>query len=335
MTLNPVPPDPDLAEAAELLRTATDVTLIAHINPDADALGSALALGTVLHRRGATVRVTFGKPAQIPETLRGLDTDGLVVPPHEMPPTAGLVVTLDAGSQARLGQLGELVTTTIAAGGPVLVVDHHASNTRFGTHHVVDERAEATAVLVLRLIDELNEPLDEQVARCLYAGLMMDTSMFRRATPGTLRLAARLLDAGVDADALSRELVDSHPFTWFRMLSDVLGRASLEPGAAGGFGLVHTEIRLSDMDGVRLEEVESVVDILRTALEAGVAAVLKEMAPGRWSGSLRSAGKVDVCAAATQLGGGGHRLASGFTAHGTAEEIMAALRTVLTEPTLI
>jgi phosphoesterase RecJ-like protein len=328
-------PDTTLAEAADILRAATDATLIAHINPDADALGSALALGTVLRRRGVVTRVSFGKPDQIPETLRSLDRDGLVVAPHEVPLDNPLIITLDAGSQERLGQLADRVTNTIAAGGQVLVVDHHASNTRFGTHHVVDDQAEATAVVVLRLLDELQAPIDEQVARCVYAGLMMDTSMFRRATPDTLRTAARLLDAGVDADALSRELVDSHPFAWLRMLSDVLGRAALEPEAAGGFGLVHTEVRLSDMDGVRLEEVESVVDILRTAREAGVAAVLKESAPGRWSGSLRSAGKVDVCAAATRLGGGGHRLAAGFTAHGSATEVMAALRDVLTEPTLV
>jgi bifunctional oligoribonuclease and PAP phosphatase NrnA len=330
-----VVPHDELAAAAALLRDVSDVTLLAHINPDADALGSALALGTALQRRGATVRVSFGTPAHVPETLRALDCDGLVVPPHEVPPTAELVVSLDAGSLARLGQLGDRVTATIAAGGKVLVVDHHASNTRFGTHHLVDEQAEATAVLVLRLLDELEVPLDEYLARCVYAGLMMDTSMFRRAKPSTLRVAARLLDAGVDADTLSRQLVDSHPFAWFRMLSTVLGRARLDPAAAAGFGLVHTVIRLSDMAGVRLEEVESVVDILRTAIEAQVAAVLKETAPGRWSASLRSAGKVDVCAAATQLGGGGHRLASGFTATGSADEIIEALRLALTNPVLI
>jgi phosphoesterase RecJ-like protein len=328
-------PDTTITDAADLLRAATDATLIAHINPDADALGSALALATVLRGRGVTTRVSFGKPDRIPETLRSLDRDGLVVRPEEVPRTGGLVITLDAGSRERLGRLGDLVTDTIAAGGQVLVVDHHASNTRFGTHHVVDEHAEATAVVVLRLIDELGVPIDEQVARCLYAGLMMDTSMFRRAGPQTMRTAARLLDTGIDPDALSRELADSHPFAWLRMLSSVLGRATLEPDAAGGFGLVHTAVRLSDMDGVRLEEVESVVDILRTAQEAGVAAVLKESAPGRWSGSLRSAGKVDVCAAATQLGGGGHRLAAGFTAQGTADETMAALRDALAMPTLI
>jgi phosphoesterase RecJ-like protein len=199
----------------------------------------------------------------------------------------------------------------------------------------VDEAAEATAVLVLRLIDELGEELDEPVARCLYAGLMTDTSQFRRATPATHRIAARLLEAGVDADALARELLDSHPFAWLRMLGAALGRARLEPAAAGGLGLVHTAVFLSDMDDVRLEDVESVIDIVRATSDAEVAAVLKEVGPGRWSGSLRAVGKVDVCVAAQRLGGGGHRLAAGFTVLGRLEEVLTALRAALEDPVLI
>jgi phosphoesterase RecJ-like protein len=329
-----VPPD-DLAVAADLLHAATDVTLLAHVNPDADALGSALALGLALRRRGAAVRVSFAWPERVPETLRGLDPDGLVVPAADLLRSAGLLVALDCGSLSRLGPLGAGVADTIAAGGSVLVVDHHASNTRFGTHHLIDEHAEATAVLVLRLLDELGAEVDEHIARCLYAGLMTDTSQFRRARPETHRMAARLIDAGVNSEALARQLVDSHPFAWFGMLASVLGRATLEPGAAGGLGLVHTVIRLSDLDGVRLTEVESVIDLLRTTVEAEVAMVLKEMGPGRWSASLRAVGRIDVSAAAATLGGGGHRLAAGFTAAGTADEVIARVRAALAQPVMI
>jgi phosphoesterase RecJ-like protein len=329
-----VPPD-ELTHAADLLRSAHDVTLIPHINPDADALGSALALGTALQRRGASVRVAFATPSHVPETLRCLDVDGLVVPSADVPKAPELVVALDTGSLTRLGDLADRVPAAIAAGGSVLVVDHHTSDNRFGTHHVIDPHAEATAVLVLRLLDQLGVELDQHIATCVYAGLMMDTSQFRRATPETHRLAARLLAAGVDPAELSRQLVDSHPFAWFPMLTTVLGRARLEPEAAAGRGLVHTAVYLSDMDGVRLEEVESVVDILRTTIEAEVAIVLKEIAPTRWSGSLRSVGTVDVSAAAAHLGGGGHRRAAGFTTNGTPDEIMAKLRAALDDPVLI
>jgi phosphoesterase RecJ-like protein len=318
----------DLRAAAGLLRDATDVTLLAHVNPDADALGSALALGLALHRRGATVRVSFGPPADVPESLANLDSAGLVVPAADVPAKPGLLVALDAASAQRLGWLEDRVGTS----EHVLVIDHHASNTRFGTHHVVDETAEATAVLVLAVLDELGESVDVDIARCLYAGLVTDTSSFRRATPRTHQVAQRLIEAGVDPDALGRQLMDTHPFAWLPMLARVLARAVLEPDAAGGHGLVHTSVTLADMDGVRFEEVESVVDVLRTTVEAEVALVLKEKAPGVWTGSLRAKSAVDVRAAAVGLGGGGHRLAAGFTATGTAADVTARVREMLRDP---
>ncbi|MGH3751307.1 MAG: DHH family phosphoesterase [Pseudonocardiaceae bacterium] len=317
--------DPELRAAAQLIGGARDVTLVAHVQPDADALGSALALGLALRRRGATVRVTFGEPADTPESLRWLDVADLIVPPDQVPAQPELLVALDTASRDRLGCLADRVGTARA----VLVIDHHATNSRFGTHHLVDARAEATAVLVLALLDTLHVLLDEPIARCLYAGLVTDTSCFRRASPATHAMAARLLTAGVDPQVTTRELLDTHPFGWLAMLGAVLGRAQLEPASAQGLGLVHTTVRLADVAGLRSEEVESVVDLVRTTSEAEVAAVLKETGPDRWSVSLRAKQRLDVSAAAVELGGGGHRLAAGFAADGTADDVLDALRTAL------
>ncbi|MBV9163903.1 MAG: bifunctional oligoribonuclease/PAP phosphatase NrnA [Pseudonocardiales bacterium] len=321
----------DLAAAAELVGSATDVTLVAHVHPDADALGSALALGLVLHQRGAAVRVSFSEPEQTPESLRGLDVADLIVPPGQVPAQPELLVALDAASRSRLGCLSNRVDTASA----VLVIDHHATNDRFGTHHLVDPGAEATAVLVLQLLDALKAPLDEPTARCLYAGLVTDTSCFRRADPGTHAVAARLLTAGVDPSATARELLDTHPFGWLAMLGAVLSRAQLEPASTRGLGLVYTTVRLADVAGLRSEEVESVVDLVRTTSEAEVAAVLKETGPDRWSVSLRAKQRLDVSAAAAELGGGGHRLAAGFSADGTAEDVLDALRAALNHAPMI
>jgi phosphoesterase RecJ-like protein len=319
----------DLDGAIELLRAATDVTLLAHVHPDADALGSALALGLALHRRGAKVRVSFGEPAEVPETLLPLDYAGLLVPATEVPVSGPLLVALDTGSVERLGPLGDRVAATVAAGGSVLVVDHHASNTFYGTHHVVDEHAVATAALVAELLDALDIELDKPLAQCIYAGLVTDTGSFRRATPDTHRLAARLLAAGVDPDTTARRLMEAHPFAWLGMLSVVLGRAKLVPSAADGRGLAYTYVTQEDSRDVRPEEIESVVDIVRSAHEAEVAAVFKEVGPARWSVSLRSVAGVDVQEVAVSLGGGGHRRAAGYSAEGPIEPIISALLAAL------
>nr|WP_084145289.1 DHH family phosphoesterase [Amycolatopsis jejuensis] len=323
----------DIEAAAALLAAATDVTLLGHVRPDADALGSALALGHVLHRQGARVRVSFGEPDEAPETLAWLDADGLLTPADALPPTDGLLVALDTPAPARLGRLAPRVAAVRAAGGSVLVVDHHATNAYYGTHHVVDESAEATAVLVTRIIEAMGAELDEPAARGLYAGIVTDTSGFRRASPETHRIAARLLEAGVDPSEVARRIIDDHPFAWLPMLSAVLSEAQLEPEGAQGFGFVHTVVRAAEVALVRSEEVESVIDVVRATREAGVAAVLKAAGPVDgspvWTVSLRSAGDVDVSAAAAELGGGGHRMAAGCTVTGSAEEVLALLREAL------
>jgi nanoRNase/pAp phosphatase (c-di-AMP/oligoRNAs hydrolase) len=323
----------DITRAAAILAEATDVTLLGHVRPDADALGSALALARILRQRGATVRVSFAYPDTVPETLRGLDVDGLLVRPAELPVTEPLLVALDTPTLGRLGSLGARVAANTALGGEVLVVDHHTSNEFYGTHNVVDVTAEATAVLVLKLIDALGAELDEPTARCLYAGLVTDTSGFRRATPSTHRMASRLLDAGVNPDEVVRQVVDDHPFAWLPMLATVLTGARLEPDAAQGLGLAHAVVTAAVAATVRAEEVEAVIDVVRSTRDAEVAVVLKESEPDGeeqvWQVSLRSVGKVDVATAARSLGGGGHRLAAGCTLHGTAEQVLTRLREAL------
>jgi phosphoesterase RecJ-like protein len=315
-----------IAEAARLLANARDVTRLSHINPDADTLGSALAVGLALHRRGVAVRVAFGEPEVVPESLKALDTAGLLVHRDEVPAEPELLVVMDTGSLQRLGPLAGRVA---AAKGPVIVIDHHVSNTRYGTVHCIDEHAEATALIALKLLDEMDVEIDEPIARCIYAGLVTDTGGFRKAGPSAHETAARLLQTGVDAYSVTRPLMDAHPFAYLGMLSRVLAKAELDQEAAGGLGLVHAVVSLDDARGVRSEEVESVIDVVRSTSEAEVAAVLKELRPGYWSVSLRAVSRVDVREVAQVLGGGGHRLAAGFTFDGPPEQVVAALKGAL------
>ncbi len=322
----------DIQNAATLLASATDVTVLGHVRPDADALGSALALGRVLHRRGVKVRVSFGEPDEAPETLRWLDEDGLLTHPDDLPDSEPLLVAVDTPTLGRLGRLAGRVE----AAGAVLVIDHHATNTHYGTHNVVDETAEASAILVFRVLDAMGVPLDEPTARGLYAGIVTDTTGFRRASPETHRIAARLLEAGVDPDQVARRIVDDHPYSWLPMLSAVLREARLEPEAAQGKGFVHAVVRTEAAQTVRSEEVESVIDVVRSVREAGVAAVLKQdPADGsRWQISLRS-NEIDVSAVAGALGGGGHRKAAGCTVSGSSDEVLAQLREELERAPLL
>jgi bifunctional oligoribonuclease and PAP phosphatase NrnA len=310
----------DARGAADALAAARTVSIICHVHPDADSVGAGLALALVLDREGIDVQVSFAAPPSLPESLRTLPGCELLVAPGDIRRNADLVITVDAPSEKRLGALAELA----APGNEVLVIDHHKSNLMFGSLNFVDTSADSTTMLVGQLLDAWGKTIDGEVATCLYAGLTTDTGSFRWASPRALRFAARLVEAGADNAAISRELLDTHPFAWLPMLSRVLAGARLVPDAVGGRGLVYVVVGHDEWTSSRSEEVESIVDIVRTTQQAEIAAVLKEIEPGHWSVSMR-AKSFDLASVATQFGGGGHQLAAGYSASGPIDDVVAAL----------
>ncbi len=314
----------DAVGAVELLSAAESVAVVCHVHPDADTIGAGLALGAVLDRSDKHVQVSFAAPAELPESLCSLPGCHLLVGPDEVRRDIDLVVTVDVPSIQRLGALRELA-------GPnqqLLVIDHHASNGLFGTANFVDTSADSTTMMIAEILDVWGKPIDRDVAHCIYAGLTTDTGSFRWASARALRLAARLVDIGVNNAAVSRALMDSHPYAWLPMLSRVLGTAQLLPEAVGGKGLVYAVVDHHEWVSSRSEEVESVVDIVRTTQQAEVAAVFKEVEPQRWSVSMR-AKSIDLATVAMGFGGGGHRLAAGYSITGSIDDAVAALRAAL------
>ncbi|GJF09581.1 phosphoesterase [Mycolicibacterium cyprinidarum] len=314
----------DARAAAELLSAVDAVSVVCHVFPDADTIGAGLALAQVLDHAGKDVEVSFAEPAQLPESLQSLPGGHLMVAPEDLRRDADLVVTVDIPSVNRLGTLRDCA----APDRQVLVIDHHASNHLFGTANYVDPSADSTTMLVAELLDAWDKPIDASVAHCLYAGLTTDTGSFRWASARAHRLAARLVEMGVDNAAISRTLLDTHPFAWLPMLSRVLGSARLLPDAADGRGLVYALVTNEEWVNARPEEVESIVDIVRTTQQAEVAAVFKEIEPNRWSVSMRSK-SLDLASVASTFAGGGHRLAAGYSATGPADDVVAALASAL------
>jgi phosphoesterase RecJ-like protein len=321
----------DWSRAAKILDSADQVCLACHVRPDADALGSMLALALALsHRPGGTAAVvaSFGdEPFAVPAILSFLPGTDLLTPPADFPARPQVMVTLDAASIGRLGPLA----ASAAAAGELIVLDHHASDTGFGTVNLVDPAAAATAVLAYRLITELGIPLTRDIATGLYAGLVTDTGSFKFAatTPQVHELAARLLSTGIDPAAVSRRLYDTAPFDYLRMLAASLNRAQLDRAACNGLGLVWTTVTRADRRGLKFEAGESVIDEVRKTAEAEVAVVLKEADDGTWEVSVRSRELLDVGKACTALGGGGHIRAAGFSASGRPDAVVRALLTAL------
>jgi phosphoesterase RecJ-like protein len=287
-----------------------------------------LGLAQALAAPGRRVIASFGdSPFEVPAILRFLPGLDRLSPPAEVPERPQVMVTLDAGSIDRLGALAPRA----AAADELIVLDHHASNTCFGTVNLVDPVAAATAVIACDLIDRMEITLTAEAATCLYAGLVTDTGSFRfsATTPAVHELAARLLGTGVDPALVSRHLYDTAPFGYLGMLARALDRAQLEPDAAQGLGLVWTTVTRADRGSLPFDAAESVIEEVRKTAEAEVAVVLKEDDSGTWQVSVRSKSLVDVAKACTEMGGGGHARAAGFSASGRPDVAVSALSALL------
>jgi phosphoesterase RecJ-like protein len=332
------PTEGEWAEAVAAVRALPSdarLLLVCHVNPDGDALGSMLGFALGLRRLGMTsLQATFPGPPVVPAPFRRLPGVQMLVPSAEAVPDPDMLICFDAASASRLGSLADRLHRARVA----LVLDHHASNTRFGGIHLVDPAAAATSVVVVRLLDRLGVPLDAEIAECLYVALATDTGSFRfeSTTPGVHELAARLIATGIKPAEISRRIFDNRPFGSVRLYGDVLSRAELDPDVAGGAGLVWTYATLGDLARHQQDAyvLEPLIDSVRCAAEADVSCVVKEVAERQWAVSMRSKGAVDVAQVAVALGGGGHRLAAGFTGRGaTAHEVVAAIITELAAQT--
>ncbi|WP_052666463.1 DHH family phosphoesterase [Nitriliruptor alkaliphilus] len=321
--------DPDAVdEAVTRLQAATEdgasVVIAAHIGPDGDALGAALALHHALSGRGARTLPTWGEePLRVPAAYADLPgVDDLVAPSDIDPEAVDLLVSVDSSSASRLGALEPL----LGAGVPTIVVDHHPTNTRFGTVHLVAPRAAATVVIVDELLRRLEVPLDPDIATCLYVGLVTDTGRFQHASTdrAAMELGGRLIDAGAPHEELTRRLFGTRTVGELTLLARALARLTFVPEAS----LVHAFVTAEDLEeaGAGMEAAEAIIDVVRTTDVAEVAVVAREAVGSRgWRVSLRSRGQVDVGRIATAFGGGGHDRASGFTGQGTYDEVLASI----------
>lgn len=305
------PTEADWAALVAALTAGDPVLLLAHVAPDADALGSATAIGLALASRGLPVQVSYGDdPFVLPRVLRTLPGQELLVPPAEVVPAA-VAVSFDVSSQARLGVL----SAAYDAAPLRVAIDHHVSYTGFGGLSLVDVRVPATAVLALELVDRLGVPLSAPIAANLYAGLLTDTGSFKYAAtdPAAHRMAARLLETGIEHDRIARLMYDDDPFAAITLLGRALAHAQLYPSRAGGRGVALTWVSREDRGELPIDALERVIDVLRCTTEAQVAVVLKQEDTGAWRVSMRSKGAVDLSEVAERLGGGGHRYAAGCT----------------------
>lgn len=311
-----------IEKAAATIDASTRLALACHVGPDGDALGSMVGFGLAARAAGKHVVAGFGSPFIVPANLSFLPTD-LLVEPERFPERPETMVVFDAGSRDRLAELG----SPAGDAGTLIVVDHHITNEGFGDIVLNDPAAAATAVVVVDLLDELGWPISAQIATCLLTAVVTDTGRFQysNTSPTALRLAARLVEAGARPELISQRVYEEAPFGYLKVAGIALGNAVLD----NELSMVSTMVGHHDLEeaGIDWGDIDNLINTLRLAEEADVAVLAKTGADGKVKVSLRSRGATDVGALAAELGGGGHRLASGFTYEGDAAEAIEEVRT--------
>lgn len=308
-----------IQETQIMLSTAKKAAVVCHVHPDADAVGAASAMVMALRQRGIWAVATYGEdslPAKSLLTIPGWEN---FVHYEDLPDDIDTWISVDCASPKRLGALQE----KMLASDRLIVVDHHDSNSEYGVVNLVDPQSESSTMVLLDFFGVWGIKLTKEMAHALYAGLLTDTVSFQFGRSRMHTAAARLLDKGLDPRTIGAQLLEGHPFEYLPFLGRVMQTATCDPDWAEGAGLVYVCVGNEELALVGHDEVESVVDVVRTTNGGDMAAVFKEYEPGVWSASLRSTEKVDAAAVAAFFGGGGHLRAAGFTFEGPLEDLLA------------
>jgi phosphoesterase RecJ-like protein len=318
--------DATVAEVAEEIRAADRFLLTTHEGPDGDALGSLLATHKLLQQLGKdSVMFLAAKEFPLPVEYRFLPLEEVF---HEPPVDLvdRLVVFLDCGNIDRMP-----VDFLRRDDARILNIDHHHDNTRFGNVNLVDTRASCTAEILYRLVRPLGAEITPDIATALYVALVTDTGrfMYENTGPDSHRMAAELIEAGVDVHDIYRRLYERVPIEKLHLVARAVERIQRLDECRLAVTYISAEDYLET--GANESLTEGIIDHVRALEGAEVAAMVRDKSDGGAYArkvSLRSAtGTVDVSAIAQRHGGGGHPRAAGFSTDLSYDELLQVLCT--------
>jgi phosphoesterase RecJ-like protein len=295
----------------ELIRGARRILTVTHVAPDGDAIGSLLGLGWLLRAQGKEVTLACEDP--VPEVYGWLEGSAGIV--RQAEGQYDLVISLDCSDQRRMGD----VFHNELSGIPLINIDHHVTNTNFGTVNWVDPTSVGTTQMILSLADSMAWEVTEPVATCLLNGLVTDTRSFRtyNMDAAALRAALRLMEAGASLNQITRRVLDQRPLASVRLWGAAIDRLRLKDG------VLWTEVTrdMRQSWGLGEDGDSGLANFLSGVRESKVVVVFTERDNTTIDVGMRSGPGIDVAQVAHRLGGGGHPQAAGCTLEGDLESV--------------
>ena len=300
----------------KMLMGAGSVAIGGHARPDGDCVGSCLGLCQYIRENCKDKRVDVYLE-EIPESFQFIEAAKEIR--HEIPEEQtvyDLFICLDCGDKDRL----EFSIPLFDAAKHTLCVDHHISNRGFAEENYVVPDASSTSELICRLLEE--DKLSLETASSLYLGIVHDTGVcqYSCTSPETMRIAAGLLEKGVDGPKIIQDTFYEKTYAQ----NQILGRALLESIVFMDGACIASYVKKNVMEfyGVTPKDLEGIVSQLRVTKGVEVAIFMYEQKTNIYKVSLRSKDKIDVSRIAQYFGGGGHRKAAGFTMHGSPHDVL-------------
>ncbi|MDC3231206.1 bifunctional oligoribonuclease/PAP phosphatase NrnA [Acidimicrobiia bacterium] len=294
------------------------ILITGHVNPDGDAIGSALALKLLLDSMQIDSTVSFDITGDLPSNLNHLPYDLITTPQVDSFDT---VFVFDCGNSSRLGDLEEIVLNS----SKVVVVDHHIDPT-FGDIQIIDPKAASTTQVLYRIFKEEELPISKEIADCLMTGLITDTGRFQYSNTNAevFAIASDLMDRGSQLSLISENIYGSIELNALKLQSEIINRLILDTDLKFIYSVVYQEDY--EKFNTTPAETDSLIDVVRLAKESEIALLLKEQIDGSFKGSLRSRTEFNVQQLASFFNGGGHKAASGFSSDSTVDDIILNIK---------
>lgn len=287
---------------------ANRIIVITHIGPDGDAMGSLTAVGQALKQMGKMPHLVCDDG--VPSRFSYLSETKYVMQDPESNPY-DLLIAVDCGDVLRMGDAYRSLQYPTPK---IINIDHHVTNTQFGHVNLVDPNATSTTEILFGLFQSLEIEIDANIALSLLTGLVTDTLGFRTAgvTAHTLDVASQLIEAGADLSFVTMQALNVKPLSTIQLWQIGLTNMKIEDG------FIWTSISAEEQEeiGFTGAGTNGLVNILADIDVANIGAALLEMPDGTVRVGFRSRAPYDVSVIATELGGGGHPLASGCSVSG-------------------
>ena len=289
--------------------------LLTHKDPDADGIGSMLALGKALINAGKEVVLLTEEPLHSPvNILKGYDR---IVNEIKVETKFDTIITLDCGDKDRIGAPHKFIKDSAL----LINIDHHESHDLFGDLNLVDPGSSSTGELVYRVIKQSGFPIDLDMAENIFVSIQADTGSFRydNTTSNCFRIAAEMMECGVSPYPLYLKMTDKYSLPRIKLLEMALG--AVEFYNEGQIGMAVLSSKMFRKAQARSEDSEKFVDYLRYVSGVELAVLVRETSENIYKFSMRSNNRVNVAKLASFFGGGGHAKAAGFECRNSIETL--------------